>query len=33
MWSSARSFEDLAALKREVDSLYAQREIEPEPAR
>jgi transcriptional repressor NrdR len=28
-----QSFEDLAALKREVDSLYAQREIEPEPAR
>ena len=28
-----QSFEDLATLKREVDSLYAQREIEPESAR
>jgi transcriptional repressor NrdR len=28
-----QSFEDLATLKREVDSLYAKREIEPEPAR
>jgi transcriptional repressor NrdR len=28
-----QSFEDLATLKREVDSLYAQRETEPEPAR
>ena len=28
-----QSFEDLATLKREVDWLYAQREIEPEPAR
>ncbi len=28
-----QSFEDLATLKREVDSLFAQREIVPEPAR
>ena len=28
-----QSFEDLATLKREVDSLFAQRETEPEPAR
>ncbi len=27
-----QSFEDLATLKREVDSLFAQREIVPEPA-
>jgi len=28
-----QSFEDLATLKREVDSLFAQRETSPEPAR
>src|SRR5665647_3836055 len=28
-----QSFEDLATLKREVDSLFAQREIDPELAR
>jgi transcriptional repressor NrdR len=28
-----QSFEDLATLKREVDTLFAQRETTPEPAR